>query len=237
MQSIDERIDSKQIETLEEIFKRLSFKTIDFEYTAFDDESCASTLFEILGYYDTVEKLILANCKTTINLFGWQEISKFVRKGSCLEYLDLRGHIFNELIYFTYLARSIKLTTTLRVLHLEQSNINTRYLLMLAAALKDNEQIKELYLGDNKIQASDGNSISSMIKENDCLEILDLRNNNIQDMGLSHICSGLSEQNNEIKGLRSLVLTNNNITAHGVSYLSKALVGGYLKKLKSKFLN
>lgn len=220
----NERIDSKQIETLEEIFKRLSFKTIDLEHTALEDESCASTLFEILAYYDTVERLIISNSKTIINLIGWQELSKFIRKGTCLEYLDVRGHTFSELIYFTYFARSIKLTTTLRVVHLEQSNISGRYLLMLAAALKDNEQIRELYLADNKIQATDGNSIANIIKENNFLEVLDLRNNNILDTGLSHICSGLSEQANVHKGLKALVLMNNNITANGISYLSKALI-------------
>lgn len=141
-----------------------------------------------------------------------------------LEYLDIQGHIFNELIYFTYLARSIKLTSTLRILHLEHSNITGRYLIMLAAAMKDNEQIKELYLGDNKIQPSDGNPIATMIKENSCLDILDLRNNYLQDTGLSHICSGLSEQHDTHRGLKTLVVMNNNITASGVSYLSKALV-------------
>jgi protein phosphatase 1 regulatory subunit 37 len=95
---------------------------------------------------------------------------------------------------------------------------------MLAAALKDNEQIKELYLGDNKIQPSDGNPIAAMIKENTCLDILDLRNNSLQDTGLSHICSGLSEQHDIHSGLKALVVMNNNITASGISYLSKALV-------------
>lgn len=220
----NERIDARQIETLEEIFKRLSFKTIDLEHITFEDDSCSSTLFEILGYYDTVEKLIMANHRTAINMMGWQELSKFIRKGVSLEYLDIQGHTFNELIYFTYLARSIKLTTTLRILHLEHSNINGRFLIMLAAAMKDNEQIKELYLGDNKIQPSDGNPIATMIKENSCLEILDLRNNYLQDKGLSHICSGLSEQHETHSGLKALVVMNNNITAIGVSYLSKALI-------------
>ena len=80
----------------------------------------------------------------------------------------------------------------MRVIHLEFSNIQGRYLLMLAAALKDNELIKEVYLSDNKLQATDGNSIATLIKENSHLELIDLKNNNLQDLGLSHICSGLS---------------------------------------------
>jgi len=55
-------------------------KAIDLEHTTFEDETCTATLFEILGYYDTVEKLIISNSRTTINLMGWQELSKFIRK-------------------------------------------------------------------------------------------------------------------------------------------------------------
>lgn len=95
---------------------------------------------------------------------------------------------------------------------------------MLAAALKDNEVIKEIYLGDNKMQPTDGQSICTIIKENKCLELLDLKNNSLQDIGLSHICSGLSEKGNSKFGLKSLSISNNNITANGISYLSKALI-------------
>jgi protein phosphatase 1 regulatory subunit 37 len=110
------------------------------------------------------------------------------------------------------------------VLHLENSNIQGRILLMLAAALKENEIVKEIYLGDNKMQPSDGQSICSIIKENKCLDILDLKNNNLQDTGLSHMCSGLSELGNIKFGLKGLYIANNNITSNGISYLSKALI-------------
>ena len=46
----------------------------------FDEESCYFSLFEILEYYDTCERLILAFGRTSISLFGWQELSKFIRK-------------------------------------------------------------------------------------------------------------------------------------------------------------
>jgi protein phosphatase 1 regulatory subunit 37 len=132
--------------------------------------------------------------------------------------------VFAEFIYFTYLARSIRLTQCLRVIHLELSNINGRILLMLAAALRDNQLIKELYLADNKMQPNDGQPLGNIIKENKCIEVFDLRNNHLQDVGLTHICSGLSEQTNSKLGLKSLNLSNNGITANGISYLSKALI-------------
>ena len=219
-----ERLDTRQVESLEEVFKRLSFKTIDLDSSQFDDETSSATLFEILDYYDTCERLILANNRS-INIMGWQSLSKYIRKTASLENLELRGFIIQELIYFTYLARAIRLTSSLKVIHLENSNIQGRYLIMLAAALKDNELIKEIYLGDNKIQPNDGQSISTIIKENKHLELLDLKNNNLQDIGLSHICSGLSEQVKPDFGLKALFIPNNGITANGItSYLSKALI-------------
>lgn len=95
----NERIDARQIETLEEIFKRLSFKTIDLEHTTFEDESCSSTLFEILAYYDTVEKLIIGNHRTAINMMGWQELSKFIRKVIKTRKFSFR----NKRMYFLFL--------------------------------------------------------------------------------------------------------------------------------------
>jgi hypothetical protein len=74
-----ERLDSRQMDSLEEIFKRLSFKTIDLESTQFDDDPAPINLFEILMYYDTCEKLILANARP-IALYGWQELGKYIRK-------------------------------------------------------------------------------------------------------------------------------------------------------------
>ncbi|CAF0948070.1 unnamed protein product [Brachionus calyciflorus] len=222
----NERLDTKQMEALEEVFKRLSFKTIDLESSQFEDDTTGATLFEILDYYDTCEKLILANVKG-FGLFGWQELSKYIRKTVSLETIELKNQLFTELIYFTYLARSFRLTQSLKILHLENSNINGRLLIMLTAALKDNDQIKELYLCDNKIQPQDGQSIATIIKENKCLELLDLKNNNLQDSGLATICMGLSERSNvnsSKNGLKSLSLANNSITTTGCPYLCKALI-------------
>jgi hypothetical protein len=72
-------LDSKQVEALEEVFKRLSFKTIDLEQAQFEDDTTGSTLFEILDYYDTCEKLILSQVKG-MGLYGWQELAKYSRK-------------------------------------------------------------------------------------------------------------------------------------------------------------
>jgi hypothetical protein len=67
------------MEALEEILKRLSFKTIDFEGAFFEDDQTGVTLSEILEYYDTCERLIIANTRS-LSLFGWQSLSKYIRK-------------------------------------------------------------------------------------------------------------------------------------------------------------
>jgi hypothetical protein len=67
------------MEAIEEIFKRLSFKTIDLESCSLEDDSTGATLFEILEYYDTCEKLILASCRS-VSVLGWQTLSKYIRK-------------------------------------------------------------------------------------------------------------------------------------------------------------
>ena len=214
------------MESVEEIFKRLSFKTIDLESSQFEDDTTGAILFEILDYYDTCERLILTNVKG-FGLFGWQELSKYIKKSASIETIELRYQIFTELIYFTYLARSFRFAQSLRIVHLENSNINSRFLSILSTALRDNEHIKELYLCDNKIQPQDGNSIANIIKENKYLELIDLKNNNLQDTGLATICMSLSERsdiNSTKSGLKSLSIANNSITTLGCTYLCKALI-------------
>lgn len=215
-----EKLDSKQVESLEEVFKRLSFKAIDLEAAQFEDDTTGSTLFEILDYYDTCERLTLANVRG-MGLYGWQELAKYCRKTVALETLDLRGHVYSEFIYFTYLARSFRLTVSLHVLHLESSNLNARFLVMLAAAMRDNEQIREIFLGENKLTPTDGPTLATLIKDAKCLDLLDLRSNALGDLGLSHICSALSSEGTKLK---HLVMANCSITHIGVSYLCKVYI-------------
>lgn len=137
-----------------------------------------------------------------------------------MENLDLRGQTYTEFIYFTYLARSFRLTQSLRTLHLENSSLNGRLLIMLAAAMRDNEHIYELHLGENKLTAaSDGPTLSSIVKDARALNTLDLRSNpSLGDLGLSYVCSALSVDGVRLK---NLVMLNCGITQGGVPYLCK----------------
>ena len=219
-----ERLDANQMETLEEVFKRLAFNTIDMEGVQFADDTASSVLFEILEYYDPCERLVLANNRSSIGMLGWQYLAKYVRKSVWLEHLEVRGNVFHELIFFTHMARAIRMTQSLRVLHLSQANINGRYLLMLVAAFKGNTSLREVFLCENRMQPADGHAIANLVKESRTLESLDLRANNLQDQGLSHVCSGLSELASAEWGLRALSVAANNITHTGVSFLAKALI-------------
>lgn len=113
----------------------------------------------------------------------------------------MRGYTFPDYYHFTYFARAMRLTTSLKVLHLDNSNIQGKFLISLREwrlcfhveqkvlnsiflktivnAIKDNECIKELYLAENKLLSTDGMYIGGFLKENRWLEILDLRLNQL----------------------------------------------------------
>jgi hypothetical protein len=110
----------------------------------------------------------------------------------------MRGYTFPDYYHFTYFARAMRLTTCLRVLHLENSNIQGKFMISLCKfflfafsnrlielfffkvnAIKDNEFIKELYLSENKLQSTDGMYIGGFLKENRYLEVFDVRSNQL----------------------------------------------------------
>jgi hypothetical protein len=67
------------METLEEVFKRLSFKTIELEGATLEDEITEYTLFEMLIYYEPCENLIIGK-NTTFSIFGRKELAKYIEK-------------------------------------------------------------------------------------------------------------------------------------------------------------
>ncbi|KAK3749455.1 hypothetical protein QZH41_013429 [Actinostola sp. cb2023] len=146
----------------------------------------------------------------------------------CLEYLDVRHTVWTEQS-IPLLGRSLRLNCPLTILHMEATNLSGRSLFLLSNAVKANQILRDLFVGDNKLVPSDGQCIGAMLKTNTTLRLLDLRNNSLQDLGLGHICEGLSEQTED--GLQTLVLWNNQLTYQGMGYLSRALVS--LKNLQT----
>ncbi|XP_012616856.2 protein phosphatase 1 regulatory subunit 37 [Microcebus murinus] len=213
-----EKLDYKTCEALEEIFKRLQFKVVDLEQTNLDEDG-ASALFDMIEYYESATHLNISFNKH-IGTRGWQAAAHMMRKTSCLQYLDARN---TPLLDHSapFVARALRIRSSLAVLHLENASLSGRPLMLLATALKMNMNLRELYLADNKLNGlQDSAQLGNLLKFNCSLQILDLRNNHVLDSGLAYICEGLKEQR---KGLVTLVLWNNQLTHTGMAFLGMTL--------------
>ncbi|KAL8619651.1 hypothetical protein ACOMHN_019706 [Nucella lapillus] len=214
-----EKIDTKQCETCEEILRRIQFKTIDLESCHLDDET-AVAWFDMIEYYESTCYLNISFNKN-IGVRGWQACSRLIRRTPCLTTLDLRNCDMNDRSIPIF-GRALKLGSHLTVLHMENMYLSGRSLILLVAALKMNEILQELFLADNRLMPSDGIQLGNLLKYNHSLTLLDLRNNHLQDVGVGHLCDGLYDQNLD-KGLRTLVLWNNQVTYQAMGSLSRAL--------------
>ncbi|XP_045148613.1 protein phosphatase 1 regulatory subunit 37 [Echinops telfairi] len=213
-----EKLDYKACEALEEVFKRLQFKVVDLEQTNLDEDG-ASALFDMIEYYESATHLNISFNKH-IGTRGWQAAAHMMRKTSCLQYLDARN---TPLLDHSapFVARALRIRSSLAVLHLENASLSGRPLMLLATALKMNMNLRELYLADNKLNGlQDSAQLGNLLKFNCSLHTLDLRNNHVLDSGLAYICEGLKEQR---KGLATLVLWNNQLTHTGMAFLGMTL--------------
>ncbi|CAL8353689.1 unnamed protein product [Lota lota] len=213
-----EKLDYKACESLEEVLKRVQFKLLDLEQTNLDEDG-ASALFDMIEYYESATHLNISFNKH-IGTRGWQAAAHMMRKTSSLQYLDARN---SPLLDHSapFVARALRISGSLVVLHLENAGLSGRPLMLLATALKMNMNLRELYLADNKLNGlQDSAQLGNLLKFNYNIQILDLRNNHILDSGLAYVCEGLKEQR---KGLVTLVLWNNQLTHNGMGYLAAAL--------------
>ncbi|KAG7253891.1 hypothetical protein CRUP_013115, partial [Coryphaenoides rupestris] len=102
---------------------------------------------------------------------------------SSLQYLDARN---TPLLDHSapFVARALRISGSLVVLHLENAGLSGRPLMLLATALKMNMNLRELYLADNKLNGlQDSAQLGNLLKFNYNIQILDLRNNHILDSG------------------------------------------------------
>ncbi|VIO99218.1 Leucine Rich Repeat family protein [Brugia malayi] len=216
------RLSSADMECLEEIFNKVQFDMLDFEYTFLDDDS-AVCLGEMLEFYDSAVKLNLSFNKQ-INLRGWQAICKAVRDAPSMQYLNLRYTSLSDRAV-PVLARALRSQSSLTILHLENVSLSGRNLILVGCALKGNTMLRELYLGENNLQPADGAHIYQIIITSVSIQLLDLRNNQLQDGGLRHICDALRHrETTKSSSLSALVLWNNRLTSSGMEALAQALI-------------
>lgn len=217
-----EKLDARQCEAMEDIFKAMQFDTITLESCHLDDEG-AATVFDMIEYYESARKLNISHNRN-IDSRGWQACSRMLKKTPCLQHLDARDTALSEQTLLV-LGRALRLGSHLNSLHLENCSLTGRSLVILVAALKLNPALKELYLGDNGMSCADGLQLANLLRANTRLEYLDLRGNNLQDIGVSHLSDGIAQQpDGADKGLKTLVLWSNNISTAGMRHISRALV-------------
>merc|ERR1739838_1078596 len=65
-----EKVDSKVVETLEAVFRRVQFVIIDLEATHLNDDSAAA-LFDMIEYYESAVNVLIGFNKN-LGVRGWQ---------------------------------------------------------------------------------------------------------------------------------------------------------------------
>ncbi|OWF35723.1 Protein phosphatase 1 regulatory subunit 37 [Mizuhopecten yessoensis] len=214
-----EKLDIRHCESLEEVLRRVQFKCIDLEACHLDDETSVA-LFDMIEYYESACRVNMSFNKN-ISVRGWQSCSRMIRKTPCLFFLDARNCDLNDRL-IPVMGRALRMGSFLTTLHLESTSLSGRPLVILVAALKMNEILMELFLADNRLMPSDGIQLGNLLKYNHKLQLLDIRNNHLQDIGASHVCDGLCEQNLG-NGLQTLVFWNNQITYNAMTAVGKAM--------------
>jgi protein phosphatase 1 regulatory subunit 37 len=145
---VNERIDLKQIDAIEEILSRCRFHTLDFDSSTMDDITLTQ-LFDVIEYYESCTHINLSNNRT-IGFQGYQSLTKYLRKTNCLERLDMNSirHDENTIVSFT---RSLRLSSTLYELHVESCQLNGKILQKFIENLRSCNSLRELYLCDNRM--------------------------------------------------------------------------------------
>ncbi|CAF1215026.1 unnamed protein product [Rotaria sordida] len=221
----NEKLDIKHIDAIEEILSRCRFHTLDFE-SSFTDDLTLVQLFDVIEYYESCIHLNLSNNRS-INVQGYQALTRYLRKTHYLERLDMNSMRFDDISMLGF-GRALRLSTTLYELHLESCQLNGKILQKCIQSLRLCSCLRELYLCDNRLQVQDSLLINDLIRScGQYLYVLDLRLNSLQDNGMSHIASQLSqydEHHTHQNSIHKISFQSNQLTSQGVGFLAKSLL-------------
>jgi protein phosphatase 1 regulatory subunit 37 len=145
---VNEKIDLKHVDALEEILSRCRFHTLDLESSIIDD-STLNQLFDVIEYYESCTHLMLSNNRS-IGYQGYQALTKYLRRTRCLERFDMNSVRFDD-NSITSFTRSLRLSTTLYELHVESCQLNGKILQKFIQNLRSCTCLRELYLCDNRM--------------------------------------------------------------------------------------
>ncbi|KAI6647898.1 Protein phosphatase 1 regulatory subunit 37-like [Oopsacas minuta] len=206
------RLDSKQIDALDEVFRHVKSNIINVSKCSLEDDTFIS-ICEMIEYYQSTKVIVIAH-NPKIKIRGWIHLGRMMRKTNSVEHLDI-GYCAIDNFSLPMFLRCIRANCLLQVLHLEGNGLSGKGIMILLAALKFNTNLKELYLGRNNLNTEDALHIASILRNNPLLEVIDLRDNAIQDRGLKHLSMSLC-QNPDVMCMNSIFLTNNSITEAGI---------------------
>ncbi|CAF1400720.1 unnamed protein product [Adineta ricciae] len=222
---VNERLDLKHMDAIEEILSRCRFYVLDFD-SSFSDDTTLVQFFDIIEYYDSCTHLNLSNNRS-INFHGYQALTRYMRKTRVLERLDMNSIRFDDASMLGF-GRSLRMSSTLYELHVESCQLNGKLLQKLIQNIRACPCLRELYLCDNRLQVQDSILINELIRScGQFLHVLDLRSNSLQDNGMSHIASQLSqydEHHTHQNTIYKISFQSNQLTYQGVAFLAKALL-------------
>ena len=144
---VNEKLEFKHIDAIEEILSRCRFHTLDLESTFIDDVALAQ-LFEVIEYYESCTHLNLSNNRS-LAFPGYSAMGKYLRRSTSLERLDMNSIRFDDTSVVNF-TRQLRLGTTLYELHVESCQLNGKMLQKFLQNLRSCTSLRELYLCDNR---------------------------------------------------------------------------------------
>ncbi|XP_062558495.1 serine-rich adhesin for platelets isoform X2 [Armigeres subalbatus] len=186
----DQNLSHGSCEALEEIFKRVQYRSINLSNAGLDDTS-ASVLFDMIEYYEAANELDVSDNLAMTNK-SWLAAINMVKKSQALNVLIARGPELSD-HHATDLAKALN-TSALHTLRLEHCELSQRPLASLCNLLKRNTVLRELSLAHNQLTCDDAKNIAGLLRSNYYIQLLDISNNKIGDKGVEYIVSALIEQ-------------------------------------------
>lgn len=171
----DQNLSHGSCEALEEIFKRVQYRSINLSNAGLDDTS-ASVLFDMIEYYEAANELDISDNLAMTNK-SWLAAINMVKKSQALNVLITRGPGISE-HHASNLAKALN-SSALHTLRLEHCELSQRPLATLCNLLKRNTVLRELSLAHNQLTCDDAKNIANLLRANYYIQLLDISNNNI----------------------------------------------------------
>lgn len=171
----DQNLSHGSCEALEEIFKRVQYRSINLSNAGLDDTS-ASVLFDLIEYYEAANELDISDNLAMTNK-SWLACINMVKKSQTLNVLISRGPAISD-FNATHLAKALN-TSALHTLKLEHCELSQRPLATLCTLLRRNTILRELSLAHNQLTCDDAKNISNLLRSNYHIQLLDISNNSI----------------------------------------------------------